>query len=129
MPPAAMKAAMNAGMSAAMRYDTMAANADAAAGLLKLLANEKRLLVLCRLAELGEASVGALARDAGLSQSALSQHLARLREDGLVAPRREAQTVLYRIADPRAERILETLHAIFCPAPEMSELPAGGRHG
>lgn len=121
-----------AAMNAAMSYDNMAANAAEAAGLLKLLANEKRLLVLCRLAELGEAPVGALAGDVGLSQSALSQHLARLREDGLVAPRREAQTVLYRIADPRAEQVLATLHAIFCaPAPRRSRSrpvsPSGSR--
>ena len=71
-------------------------------------------MVLCQLAE-GEHSAGALQQGSGLSQSALSQHLARLREEGLVATRREAQTIYYRLADPKAERILVTLAAIYCP--------------
>ena len=74
--------------------------AGEAAGLLKLLANENRLLILCRLVVAGEMSVGDLAEAVDLSQSALSQHLAKMRDDGLVATRREAQTVFYRIADP-----------------------------
>src|SRR5262245_2686918 len=86
-----------------------------AAGLLKLLANENRLLILCRLAVVGEMSVGDLADAADLSQSALSQHLAKMREDGLVATRREAQTVFYRIADPNAARLLALLKDIYCP--------------
>jgi DNA-binding transcriptional ArsR family regulator len=81
---------------------------------LRLLANEKRLLVVCRLAIAGEMSVGALAEAVGLSQSALSQHLARLRADGLVATRREAQVLHYRIADPRVRRLLEALYGIYC---------------
>ncbi|HMQ64757.1 MAG TPA: metalloregulator ArsR/SmtB family transcription factor [Amaricoccus sp.] len=85
---------------------------------LRLLANEKRLLVLCRLAIAGETSVGALAEAVGLSQSALSQHLARLRADGLVATRRDAQTLHYRIADPRVRHLLEALYGIYCAAPE-----------
>lgn len=60
-------------------------------------------------------SVGQLATQIGLSQSALSQHLARLREDGLVAFRREAQTIFYRVADPNAGRLLALLRDIFCP--------------
>src|SRR5690606_8393637 len=71
--------------------------ADAAA-LLKLLANENRLLILCRLAVAGEASVGTLCDAIDLSQSALSQHLAKMRQDGLLATRRDAQTIYYRIA-------------------------------
>ena len=86
-----------------------------AAGLLKLLANENRLLILCRLAVAGEMSVGDLADAVDLSQSALSQHLAKMREDGLVATRREAQTVFYRIADPNAARLLALLKDIYCP--------------
>jgi DNA-binding transcriptional ArsR family regulator len=86
-------------------------------GILRLLANEKRLLVLCRLATEGEMSVGALAEAVGLSQSALSQHLARLRADGLVATRRAAQVLHYRIADPRTERLLEALYRIYCAPP------------
>jgi ArsR family transcriptional regulator, virulence genes transcriptional regulator len=86
-----------------------------AAGLLKLLANENRLLILCRLAVAAEMSVGDLADAVDLSQSALSQHLAKMREDGLLATRREAQTVFYRIADPNAARLLALLKSIYCP--------------
>lgn len=86
-----------------------------AAGLLKLLANENRLLILCRLALARELSVNDLADAVGLSQSALSQHLAKMREDGLLATRREAQTVFYRIADPNAARVLALLKDIYCP--------------
>ena len=86
-----------------------------AAGLLKLLANENRLLILCRLAVAREMSVGDLADAVDLSQSALSQHLAKMREDGLLATRREAQTVFYRIADPNAARLLALLKNIYCP--------------
>ena len=93
----------------------LAERAADAARLLKLVANERRLLVLCRLASTGEATVGELAKSVGLSQSALSQHLALMREDGLVAFRRDGQTIHYRIADPNAERLLETLRTIFCP--------------
>ena len=95
--------------------DQLAVRAKEAARLLKLVANERRLRVLCRLASTGEATVGELARSVGLSQSALSQHLALMRDDGLVAFRREGQTIYYRIADPNTERLLETLRAIFCP--------------
>jgi ArsR family transcriptional regulator, virulence genes transcriptional regulator len=94
--------------------DVFAAKAGEAAALLKALAHEARLMVLCQLAE-GERSAGALLQVSGLSQSALSQHLARLREEGLVATRREAQTIHYRLADPKAERVLATLAAIYCP--------------
>lgn len=86
-----------------------------AAGLLKLLANENRLLILCRLALAREMSVTDLAAAVGLSQSALSQHLARMRDEGLLATRREAQTVFYRMADPNAARLLALLKAIYCP--------------
>ncbi len=84
------------------------------AGVLRALANERRLLILCRLVECGEANVNALAETVGLSQSALSQHLAKMREEGLVAFRRESQTLWYRIADPRIEELLATLHALYC---------------
>lgn len=86
-----------------------------AASLLRALSNESRLLVLCHLAESEELSAGALVERVGLSQSALSQHLAKLREEGLVATRKEAQQVFYRIADPKAHRILSLLHDLFCP--------------
>jgi DNA-binding transcriptional ArsR family regulator len=86
-----------------------------AARLLKLLANEHRLLILCRLAQTREMSVGELVEAVGLSQSALSQHLARMREDGLLGTRRDAQTVYYRLADPNATRLLALLRDIYCP--------------
>lgn len=86
-----------------------------AAALLKLLANENRLLILCRLALKGEMAVNDLAEVVGLSQSALSQHLARMREEGLVATRREAQAVFYRIADDNAKQVLMLLKDIYCP--------------
>jgi DNA-binding transcriptional ArsR family regulator len=89
--------------------------ASEAAGLLKLLANENRLLILCRLAVKGEVSVHDIAEAVGLSQSALSQHLAKMRDEGLVATRREAQTVFYRIADDNAARLLTLLKDIYCP--------------
>jgi ArsR family transcriptional regulator len=95
--------------------EDMEASASEAARLLRLLANEKRLLVLCHLAGAGEMNVGTLASLVGLSQSALSQHLARLRDVGLVATRREAQTIWYRLADPKAARVLEVLRDLYCP--------------
>jgi ArsR family transcriptional regulator len=84
------------------------------AGLLGALANERRLMILCRLVEWGEGNVGALAEAVGLSQSALSQHLARMRQEGLVAFRRDGQTLWYRIAEPRVEELFATLHRLFC---------------
>ena len=85
-----------------------------AAQLLKLLGNEKRLLILCFLAARGEMTVGELVDVVKLSQSALSQHLGKLRADGLVAFRRTSQTLHYRVADKRALRMLQVLKDIFC---------------
>lgn len=93
--------------------EQMRAHAGDAVRLLKALANEKRLMILCMLVE-GERSVGELNARLDLSQSALSQHLAVLREDGLVDTRREAQTIYYALAEGPAERIIETLHGIYC---------------
>ena len=90
----------------------LAESAQAATRLLKLLASEQRLLLLCRLID-GEASVGDLAEHAGLAQSGASQHLAKMRAEGLVATRREAQTIYYRLADPAAVRVLNTLCEIY----------------
>lgn len=98
-----------------------------AVSLLKALASEPRLLVLCYLAEAGEMSVGHLTQRVGLSQSALSQHLAKLREEGLVATRKEAQTVFYRVCDPKAEQLLALLHDLFCP--ELGRESATGTKG
>lgn len=89
--------------------------AQEAAGLLKAMANEHRLLVLCHLSASGELSVGELVDRVGLSQSALSQHLAKLREEKLVSTRKAAQTVFYRLCDPKAEQLLRLLHQLFCP--------------
>ncbi len=92
----------------------LAKQAGEAAQLLKLLGNEKRLLVLCFLAARGEMTVGELVAVAKLSQSALSQHLARLRADGLVTFRRSSQTLHYSVADRRTVRVLKVLKEIYC---------------
>jgi ArsR family transcriptional regulator, virulence genes transcriptional regulator len=84
------------------------------AGILGAVANERRLMVLCKLVEWGEANVSSLADAVGLSQSALSQHLAKLREEGIVAFRRDSQTLWYRIADPHIEELFATLHRLYC---------------
>ena len=101
--------------SSALPLADFQAHAADAAGFLRVLGNEHRLLVLCHLVASGEMSVTALVERVGLSQSALSQHLARLREDGLVTYRRESQTLYYRMCDARAERVLAVLKDIFCP--------------
>jgi len=108
-PQAARRKAELADMAA------LEAKACEAASLLKTLANENRLLILCRLALARELSVSDLADAVDLSQSALSQHLAKMREEGLLATRREAQTIYYRIADPNAARLLALLKDIYCP--------------
>ncbi len=95
----------------------MEEHAAAAAAMLRLLASERRLIVLCTLIAEGESPVGRLAERAGLSQPAMSQHLAKLREDGLVATRRAGTTIHYRIADPRVARLMTTLHDIYCAEP------------
>ncbi|WP_395660674.1 ArsR/SmtB family transcription factor [Aestuariivirga sp.] len=88
--------------------------ASEAAAMLKALGNEKRLMILCRLLEQGEMSVMALTVKVGLSQSALSQHLAKMREENIVGTRRDAQQVFYRVSDPRVREILSTLKTIYC---------------
>ena len=88
--------------------------ASEAAAMLKALGNEKRLMILCRLLEQGEMSVMALTVKVGLSQSALSQHLAKMREENIVGTRRDAQQVFYRVRDPRVREILSTLKTIYC---------------
>lgn len=84
-----------------------------AAGLMKALGNESRLMILCVLAE-GERSVSDLNKIVPLSQSALSQQLARLRQQGLVKTRRESQTIFYSLADGPADRVITLLHDIYC---------------
>ncbi len=85
-----------------------------AADLLRLLGNQKRLLLACHLAMRGEMPAGALAEAVGLSMPALSQHLALLRDGGIVASRRDAQSIIYRLSDPRAAEVLALLHRLYC---------------
>lgn len=95
-------------------FATLESRATAVAAMLASMGNPRRLMALCKLAEHGEMGVGALAEAVGLSQSALSQHLAKLRDEGLVTFRRESQTLWYRIADPRIETLLGTLYELYC---------------
>ena len=85
---------------------------EKASALLKALANEKRLMIVCILCK-GEKNVGDLEQFIGLSQSALSQHLARLRRDGIVDTRREAQTIYYSIKDAAVPTLLACLATIY----------------
>ncbi len=94
--------------------DAFKAHADEAARLMKALSNRNRLMILCRLTD-GERQVGDLAVEVGLSQSALSQHLALLRQDGLVAARRDGVAMHYAIADPAVARVIALLAEIYCP--------------
>jgi DNA-binding transcriptional ArsR family regulator len=87
--------------------------AGKAARLLRALANRHRLLILCQLSA-GPRGVGELVEAVGLSQSAVSQHLARLRADGLVATRREAQAIFYSLASDEVRRVIATLYDIYC---------------
>ncbi len=112
MPDAPIPVTLTAPGAAAMQE-----RAAEAAALLRLLGNERRLLVLCQLLVEGEAPVGSLAAHVGLSQPALSQHLAKLRDDGLVATRRSGTTIHYRIADPRVAALIATLKDLFCSDP------------
>jgi len=92
--------------------EALEASAAAATRLLKMLASEQRLILLCRLSQ-GEASVGELAQHVGLTQTAASQHLAKLRAQGLVATRRDAQTIYYRLTDEAATRVIDLLCDIY----------------
>ena len=96
-----------------MQAEKLQENAREASALLKAMSNEHRLLILCQLVP-GEKSVGELVRLIGLSQSALSQHLARLRRDNLVRTRRDAQTIYYSIATAEPLAVLRLLYQLFC---------------
>ena len=98
---------------AEVSLDDVKANAQSAAQMLKAIANESRLLILCNL-EGKELSVSDLNDQVSLSQSALSQHLAVLRKDGLVKTRRESQTIYYSLSDSRASEVIRTLHQLYC---------------
>ena len=84
------------------------------AQILRALANERRLMIVCLLVELGESKVSTLADEVGLTQSALSQHLAKMRGEKLLAARRDGQSIWYRIADPRIEKLFAVMHELFC---------------
>ncbi|TNF17801.1 MAG: transcriptional regulator [Rhodobacteraceae bacterium] len=91
----------------------MAQSAHAAAGFLKTLAHEGRLMILCHLVQ-DEMSVGALEEVLGMRQAAVSQMLARLRDEGLVTTRRDGKTVFYSLADDRTRRMIELLYDLYC---------------
>ncbi|MFQ0813474.1 ArsR family transcriptional regulator [Brucella anthropi] len=99
-------------------------NVDQAADFLSALANNKRLLILCKLLH-NEMSVGALAKAIDLSQSALSQHLAKLRALDLVSTRRDAQTIYYMVSSPHIELMLSTLSSLYMsPTPRRHSMAA-----
>lgn len=104
----------------------MLSSAGRAEEFLKAMANRHRLMILCQLIG-GERSVGELADYLNLRDSTVSQHLALLRKDGLVSPRREGQTIWYAIASEPARRLVETLYSIFC-APERLCKPQTSSH-
>ena len=96
-----------------MQIEDMAHNAEQAEQLLKIMANKNRLMILCSLLQ-GEMSVTQLNESIPLAQSALSQNLAALRKAECVATRRDAQTIYYRLTDPKVEAILQQLYQLFC---------------
>jgi DNA-binding transcriptional ArsR family regulator len=108
-----MNEAIKIKSEARLDFDAMQQNAKEAVTLLKSLANESRLMILCVLTE-GELSVGQLNKRINLSQSALSQHLAVLRVQGLVNTRRESQTIYYRLSKSPAMRVISLLHEVYC---------------
>jgi DNA-binding transcriptional ArsR family regulator len=101
------------GLATADELAALAPKADKVAELLSALAHSKRLMAMCRMMD-EEVSVGALAESVGLGQSALSQHLSKLRALGLVTTRREGQTIYYRLASPEARELISTLYRLYC---------------
>lgn len=97
-----------------MNLDNLYSNAGEAALMMSALANQKRILILCNLVQ-GEIAVGALAEKVGLSQSALSQHLSKLKALNLVKTRRSAQTIYYSSPNPQVRTLLHTLDALYVP--------------
>ncbi len=102
-----------------MDVDEIEYNVHIAVNLLKALSNEKRLLIVCALHK-GEKNVGELEEIVGLSQSALSQHLARLRRDKIVHTRRDAQTIYYSLSDEATNEVLRCLYGICSPNSAIS---------
>ena len=96
-----------------MELDKMQASAKSATDMLKLLGHPDRLMVLCQLKN-GEASVGELSRMLNIKQSPLSQHLARMRHEGVVESRREAQTIYYRLSGDKVAQIVTVLYELYC---------------
>lgn len=96
-----------------MELDKMQASAKNATDMLKLLGHPDRLMVLCQLKN-GEASVGELSRMLNIKQSPLSQHLARMRHEGVVESRREAQTIYYRLSGDKVAQIVTVLYELYC---------------
>jgi DNA-binding transcriptional ArsR family regulator len=92
----------------------LTAQAAEAARVLNLLGNEKRLLILCYLIAGKELKVGDIVSAVHISQSALSQHLTKLREAGVVTYRRDSQTLYYRISDPRVNKLIKLLKSLYC---------------
>ena len=103
-------------------------NLKRASSVLKAMSNQHRLRVLCHLVS-GEKSVGELELIVGLSQSALSQHLARLRREHLVKTRRQAQTIFYTLDGDEAPRLIEALYEIFGEGERESPFGAGDKNG
>jgi DNA-binding transcriptional ArsR family regulator len=96
-----------------MNLEDLAPRAAQAEAFLKAMANRHRLMILCELHK-GERSVTALQETIGLAQSALSQHLARLRDEKIVATRRQSQTIYYSLSDPNAARLIALLYDAYC---------------
>lgn len=118
--PAPLKAAPRDAVTVPEQdFHPLEARAEAAGFFLKSLANPVRLRILCALHG-GEAAVGALAQTLGVRETLISQHLAILRRDGIVAPRRAGQAMFYRIVHPAAARIVTVLYESFCATPEAS---------
>ena len=112
-----------------MNLEELQSKAGAAEAMLKAVANRCRLVILCELLK-GERSVGALQGAIGLSQSALSQHLARLRKDKLVATRRESQTIYYSLSSKRVTRLIWLLYELYCePGCDEDKTPRRARRG
>jgi ArsR family transcriptional regulator, virulence genes transcriptional regulator len=112
-----------------IQISDMLAAADEAGTLLKALANQHRLIIVCQLTE-KERSVGELAALLKVRDSTVSQHLALLRKDGLVTARRDGQTIWYSIGSPQARELVRTLYRVYCapaPAPAPACLPSERR--
>ncbi|TCP38231.1 ArsR family transcriptional regulator [Rhodothalassium salexigens DSM 2132] len=106
-----------------MNMHEMKQSSRAAADLMRLLSNEHRLMILCQLVT-GERSVGALADLLGVRQTVVSQHLSLLRRDGIVAPRRDGQTIYYSLDSAAARQVIETLYRLYCAPAEAAEATA-----